>query len=190
MRDDFGWFRCVSGCPNDKPMNFGGTQLSDKAIEDVWRANGTLEIWPICFSSHQVFVSGLGHSQPFHLFAKRVIITVVVIHVLWISAPVLNRLCQNTHEGACCNFSPSDDHLLVRSNPAQFGTEPLYFYIGTTGHVVALCSMPRHCWGMCLICFFPLRFPLRGGKSHRGEVQRFGSGTARAQAGLLYKLVS
>lgn len=80
----------------------------------------------------------------------------------------------------------SDDHLLVRSNPAQFGTEPLYFYIGSTGHVVALCSMPRHCWGMCLICFLPLRFPLRGGKSHRGEVQRFGSGTARAQAGLLY----
>lgn len=108
-RHDEGWFRCVSGRPNDKPMDLGwfrGTQLSDKAIEDVWRANGTLEIWPICFSSHQVFVSGFGHSQPFHLFAKRVIITVVVIHVLWISAPVLNRLCQNTHEGACCNFSP------------------------------------------------------------------------------------
>ena len=105
-RHDEGWFRCVSGCPNNKPHGFRGTQLWDKAIEDVWRANGTLEIWPLCFSSHQVFVSGLGHSQPFHLFAKRVIITVVLIHVLWISAPVLNRLCQNTHEGACCNFSP------------------------------------------------------------------------------------
>ena len=72
---------------------------SDKPliIEDGWGANGTLEIWPICFSSLQVNVSGLCPSQPFHLFANRVIITVVVIYVMWISAPVLNRLCQNTH---------------------------------------------------------------------------------------------
>ena len=82
---------------------------------------------------------------------------------------------------------PSDDHLSVRPNPAQLGTEPLYFYIGTTGHVVAYCSMPRHCW------MYPIGF------SRCASVARWEVASWRGPAfwirhsrssGFLYKLVS